>query len=156
MYLKVAAFPAVVIVAIAAAGLYGPAEKVQTVTEIRIPEAHPEIAPPVNPPQEKVTELSPGGARKASFRTEKLKPVQAANKPAKIREPQRMPGKEFYAISYTGEDMTAGGRIMRVELNRSSLFALGINLPLENDVATVKADLLIGSDGVTRGVRVVE
>jgi len=64
---------------------------------------------------------------------------------------------DFYALSYTGDpaETDAGGRIVRVEMPRSSLFALGINLPLENDDGPIKADLLIGRDGSTKGIRLV-
>jgi hypothetical protein len=65
---------------------------------------------------------------------------------------------DFYAVSYAGDphETERGGRIVRVDIPRSTLFAMGINVPLENESATVKADLLVGSDGVTRGIRVVE
>ena len=65
---------------------------------------------------------------------------------------------EFYAVSYAGDphETERGGRIVRVDIPRSTLFAMGVDLPLENETETVKADLLIGSDGVTRGIRVVE
>jgi hypothetical protein len=43
-----------------------------------------------------------------------------------------------------------------VDLPRSSLAAMGVVLPVENGPDTVKADLLISSDGVTRGVRFVK
>ncbi|HSK29649.1 MAG TPA: hypothetical protein VLA17_06765 [Candidatus Limnocylindria bacterium] len=65
---------------------------------------------------------------------------------------------EFYAVSYAGDphETERGGRIVRVDIPRSTLFAMGVDIPLENERETVKADLLIGNDGVTRGIRVVE
>ena len=65
---------------------------------------------------------------------------------------------EFYALSYAGDpnETERGGRIVRVDISRASLFAMGFDLPLENESETVRADLLVGSDGVTRAVRVVE
>jgi hypothetical protein len=65
---------------------------------------------------------------------------------------------DFYAVSYAGDphETERGGRIVRVDIPRSTLFAMGINVPLENESPTVKADLLVGSDGVTRAIRVVE
>jgi hypothetical protein len=73
-------------------------------------------------------------------------------KPDTFHEPE----DDFYAVSYTGDPSeTGGGRIIRVELPRSALFAMGVNIPLENDSPTVKADLLVGRDGVTRAVRVL-
>ncbi len=63
----------------------------------------------------------------------------------------------FIPVAYTGDPReTAGGHIVRVDMSRSSLFALGVNVPLENDSDTVKADLLVGADGVTRAIRVVK
>jgi hypothetical protein len=64
----------------------------------------------------------------------------------------------FYAVSYAGDphETERGGRIVRVDIPRSTLFAMGVDIPLENERDTVKADLLIGSDGVTRAIRVVE
>ena len=65
---------------------------------------------------------------------------------------------EFYALSYAGDpnETERGGRIVRVDIPRATLFAMGFDLPLENESETVKADLLIGSDGVARAVRVVK
>jgi hypothetical protein len=65
---------------------------------------------------------------------------------------------EFYALSYAGDpnETDRGGRIVRVDIPRATLFAMGFDLPLENESETVRADLLIGSDGVTRAVRVVK
>ena len=64
---------------------------------------------------------------------------------------------DFHALSYAGDpnETERGGRIVRVDVPRSTLFAMGFDVPLENEAETIKADLLIGSDGVTRGIRVV-
>lgn len=65
---------------------------------------------------------------------------------------------DFVAVTYVGEggESTRGGRVMRVDVPRATLFAMGFDVSLENDSPTVKADLLIGPDGVTRAVRLVE
>lgn len=65
---------------------------------------------------------------------------------------------QFVAVTYTGDggESARGGRVVRIDVPRSTLFAMGFNVPLENDSPTVKADLLIGPDGVTRAVRLVE
>ena len=66
----------------------------------------------------------------------------------------KQPTLEFHPIAFTGDpNDIAGGRVVRVELSRQALFAMGANIPLENGVENVKADLLIGPDGVTRAVR---
>lgn len=99
---------------------------------------------------------------RASYRPQRIErpTMQDASysnaKPASSR-PVPQSRDDFYAISYGGDKSeTAGGHIVRVEVPRASLFALGINVPLENDSETVKADLLVGPDGVTRAIRVVK
>ena len=79
------------------------------------------------------------------------RPKQSFTQPIRYQD-------SFYAVSYAGDphETERGSRIVRVDIPRSTLFAMGVNIPLENESTTVKADLLIGSDGVTRGIRVVE
>lgn len=70
---------------------------------------------------------------------------------------KKLPPIEFYPVTYAG-DITdvAGGRVVRVELSRQTLFSMGVNIPLENGIESLKADLLIGPDGVTRGIRLAK
>ncbi len=65
---------------------------------------------------------------------------------------------EFYPLTFTGgsNEIAPGAQIVRVELPRSSLFSMGVDLPDDNRTGTVKADLLISSDGVARGFRLVK
>jgi hypothetical protein len=65
---------------------------------------------------------------------------------------------EFYALAdlHPSEEATRNGRIVRVELSRASLVALGVNIPLDSETQFVKTDLLIGPDGVPRAIRLVE
>jgi len=65
---------------------------------------------------------------------------------------------EFYALAdlHPSEEATRNGRIVRVELPRASLVALGVNVPLDSDVQMIKTDLLVGPDGVPRAIRLVE
>jgi hypothetical protein len=62
---------------------------------------------------------------------------------------------EFQSVTYAGDHNEEGEQIGRVELPRASLYAMGIDVPVENDTVNIKADLLIGADGVMRAVRVV-
>jgi hypothetical protein len=84
---------------------------------------------------------------------EKAKPVQPKRRPAAVK-----PEREFYPINLAGnvEDTLPGGHVVRVDMPRSSLFAMGVDLPLENDSKFIKTDVLVGSDGVPRGIRFVE
>jgi hypothetical protein len=86
-----------------------------------------------------------------------------SNKPVMPRTPQPSSVEpeevgEFQAVTYTGKAAETGssGQIVRVRLPRSSLFAMGIELPVENQSTDkIKADLLIGEDGVMKAVRIV-
>lgn len=81
----------------------------------------------------------------------KTKQIRAKRLPRMEREEV----SDFYALTYA-DDADDGGQIVRVELPRSSLFAMGIDVPVENDTSKVKTDLLIGSDGVMKAVRFVK
>lgn len=99
----------------------------------------------------------PVASRDNSVRSERVAVRQVAN----IRHKQRVANSsqegEFYALSYAGDpnETDRGGRIIRVDMPRSALFAMGVNIPLENEAEVVKTDLLVGPDGVTRAIRVV-
>jgi len=115
-----------------------------------------DVARPVFPPQGiESSKLSAGRASNFEKNTEKTTAVMS-----NLRTPRPLvaePNAEFLAVAYTGDpqETAGGGRIIRVEMDRSALYALGIDLPLENGEDKIKADLLVGTDGVTRGVRIV-
>ena len=150
---------AVMIAAAIGLSLLSSQEKSVVNNEFQIPLQQADVARPLDPPQVDVGKLSQ--SRATNFETPRAEKVAVQNK----RTPslQALPDiefesdGEFYPVAYTGdiEEAATGGRVIRVDMNRSSLFALGVNLPLENDAETVKADLLVGRDGVTRAVRFV-
>lgn len=119
-------------------------------------EARPDTFPPLragsNPTSDRA---SIPNVSRPRFETMSAGLKSATPKPQ--RPEYRESDGDFYAISYEGDvaDASRGGRIVRVDMPRSSLFAMGVNVPLENDSETVKADLLVGPDGVTRAIRVV-
>lgn len=67
------------------------------------------------------------------------------------------PDGEFYALTYAGNPGEHGEdlRIVRAELSRAALFAMGVNLPIENESEKIKTDLLVGADGVAKAIRFV-
>jgi hypothetical protein len=139
-------------------------ESIETpVTYFQVPDVAPDIARPSVPPKPIVTKLSVGRAQNLDdleIKVEKAAYRRPTAGKANIRKAPILTASEaeFYPVAYTGDpaETAGGGRIIRVDLDRSSLFALGVNMPLENDHARVKADLLIGMDGVTRAIRLVE
>ena len=74
------------------------------------------------------------------------------------RKPKIETGAEnvFYPLTFARNSEEEDLRIIRAELSPSSLFALGVNLPVENETARIKADLLVGADGVARAIRFVK
>ena len=166
------AFAAVLCVGVL--GLYvqqEPAEvvsrKVQQTPALRPPQAGPEIAPQMavnepapEPVQDRLIDEPSAPAAPAVERT-----VFRQQRPAAVAQPQRASAglensdePEFFPVTYTGDngESARGGRVIRVDVSRATLFAMGINVPLENESPTVKADLLVGPDGSTRAIRLVE
>jgi hypothetical protein len=127
----------------------------------QVPDAVPEkVAGLEVPPQPNTGKLSASPATKAD--KDEPRYEQAI---VRTSGPRRRPVTDivatennFYPVSYAGDPLetAGGGQVIRVEMKRSSLFALGVDLPLENDDTVVKADLIIGRDGVTRAVRLVD
>jgi len=85
-----------------------------------------------------------------------VRPSAPATKRPVIRERiDRDEAADFYALTYDNNE-DADMRLIRAELPRSSLIALGLNVHLENGNDKVKTDLLVGTDGVPRAIRIVK
>ncbi|HEX8287650.1 MAG TPA: hypothetical protein VF556_06645 [Pyrinomonadaceae bacterium] len=94
---------------------------------------------------EKINFKTPGPARKPKI-IKKQTPVEA-----------KEPNREFYALAHGAPiEANEGLQIIRAELPRSSVFALGVNIPIENESEKIKTDLLVGADGVARAIRFVD
>lgn len=138
-------------------------KEVSHVIEVQAPAEMPATVRPANLPPLRAGS-NPTSGRTAHYEaepasTERTVVKTVYNKPSTKREPSidesDMP--EFIPVAYAGDPReTAGAHIVRVDMPRSSLFALGINVPLENDSDTVRADVLVGADGVTRAIRVLK
>jgi hypothetical protein len=130
---------------------------------ISVPGTSPDTAVPrpASPPQgetEVKNKLPAGGgdqriimADSKTYAPTIKRPMQPPLKPTASDD-----NGDFYPISYGGNDTLAGGRIVRVDLPKAQAFAMGIHVPLENDSDTVKADVIVGPDGVPRAVRLVK
>jgi hypothetical protein len=107
-----------------------------------------------DPAQPKITVYRP--AYKAEPGTAKVNYRKKAGTRESVRYESDSEG-EFYPLTFTGSNEIApGAQIVRVELPRSSLFSMGVDLPDDDRTGMVKADLLISSDGVARGFRLVK
>ena len=141
-------------------------------------DVQPDIAYVVEPPDEVVVETSPqslpaaepapSAPNETKPRTLDRQPVSVTAKVFRRKETKRAaePKKqekavdlgEFYALAHVpnAPDAALDAQVIRVEVPRASLVALGINLPLDNGRENVKTDLLVGADGVPRAIRLVE
>ncbi len=64
---------------------------------------------------------------------------------------------EYLPLTYLARSTAIdSGTIVRVELSRAALASLGLSLNLEGTGALVKADVVIGDDGVAQAIRVVQ
>ncbi|MGI8470542.1 MAG: hypothetical protein ACR2N3_19055 [Pyrinomonadaceae bacterium] len=67
--------------------------------------------------------------------------------------------KVFYSLVFPGNPAVETGerQIVRTELSRAALFALGVNVTAGNDDnRKFKTDLIVGADGVPQAIRFVE
>lgn len=79
----------------------------------------------------------------------------------KVLPPPRLKSVEdenvFQPLIFAGNFNEQDSReIVRVELSRDGLAALGVNLPAANEDEKFKTDLLIGSDGLPQAFRFVK
>lgn len=159
------------VVCVGVFGLYIQQRPAEIVSKgIQLPAVQPETARPDITPQVMVKGFTQGRAKDQVISSPAVVEPAAAERavyhqPRAVApiQPQRANSKdtaeaEFYPVTYTGDngESARGGRVIRVDVSRSTLFAMGVNVPLENESETVKADLLVGPDGVTRAIRLVE
>src|SRR5207248_5086866 len=62
---------------------------------------------------------------------------------------------DFLPLTYGGLSQMDGGQVVRVEVPRSALQSLGLPINVERAGERVKADVLVGNDGVARAIRFV-
>ncbi len=126
--------------------------KPPVVYQVAADENRQEFKTPVTMTAPASAEVARPTVTKVAYRQES-KPTQPKRKSVPVTLE-----REFYPINLAGnvEDALRGGHVVRVDMPRSSLFAMGVDLPLENDAKFIKTDVLVGSDGVPRGIRFVE
>ena len=63
----------------------------------------------------------------------------------------------FMPIGYAGPiNLQDGGQLVRVELPRSAMLSMGLPVNMDRYTERVKADVLLGSDGLARAIRFVQ
>lgn len=95
----------------------------------------------------------------ASYRKEPARAQKAVThrtSPRNTEAPVFEAEGDFYPVAGTPGGMPQDGHVVRAEIPRSSLVAMGADLLIEGSNEKIKADLLVGSDGVVRGIRIVK
>lgn len=135
--------------------------------EISSPAKPLEIPPPEARAEEKQSEFVKADFRESIkrrpqiFTGERVKARNAQINPVsqrKSKSKQTLPPVEFYALGSASNTVQPGEelKVVRTELSRAELFALGVNLSIENGPEKIKTDMLVGRDGVARAFRIVE
>jgi hypothetical protein len=64
---------------------------------------------------------------------------------------------EYFPLTYLASATAMeSGTVMRIQLSRSALISLGLPLNIERTDKLIKADLVVGDDGVARAIRLVQ
>ncbi len=63
---------------------------------------------------------------------------------------------DFIPVTYGNSGLEAGSQIVRIELPRSTLANFGLPMNMDRADHPVKADVLVGLDGVARAIRFVQ
>lgn len=134
----------------------------QQASETNVPETKTQFAPPENPVEigkNEKTINERASVRQADLTAEKSKPQNRIRKTKTQKHLQTQTAEgEFYMLAIAGnwEADAENLRIVRAELSRAELFALGVNLPVENETQKIKTDLLVGANGVPKAIRFIE
>lgn len=134
------------------------AKSTQSAPAVENPSVHFKVT---DPPSDTVTVADPEVRQPVQHMVEKAmdyRPVVQEKRVPIRTQPQVEEQPRFYALAGLRQSDVAvdGSRIIRVELPRASLVALGVNIPLDSDKQLIKTDLLVGPDGVPRAIRLVE
>ncbi|MBS1806750.1 MAG: hypothetical protein JST84_00995 [Acidobacteria bacterium] len=86
---------------------------------------------------------------------QKTAPVRG-RRPAQPRQRQVEVTSDFIPLIYVADSGSVGGHLIRIEVTPSTLASLGFPLPSASDKKWVKADVMLGDDGLARAIRFVE
>ncbi|HKQ75220.1 MAG TPA: hypothetical protein VJ810_16095 [Blastocatellia bacterium] len=129
-----------------------------------VKERSPAPQPSVNH-EERVVVLKDKGASE-SPRGSRLSQARRGNRP-RLNKPFIRDGitsyaggneytTEFFSLSYIDDDTPLeSGEVIRVQMPRSALITFGLPVNIERVDVPVKADLLLGEDGLARAIRFV-
>ena len=126
-----------------------PPVEIPTIKPIETPEA-----PPVNRPSNRPAGTSEAAINRRPFRsvTQREKARQGTSETV-----AQNTSSEYLPLTYlaTATAMDTG-TVVRVRLSRAALVSLGIPVNIESQSDSVRADIVVGDDGVARAIRLVQ
>jgi hypothetical protein len=157
LYVAAAAAAVVVIVAMLAL-LVSRTQKSQQPVEQKavdvLPRPAEERAPALEPaPEQKVAAAHPERRSKRATR-----PQNASRSADHLNQPAAPTEIATEFIPLMNRETLAemdGGQVMRVELPRSALMSFGLPMDMERATERIKADVVVGNDGLARAIRFV-
>ena len=95
-----------------------------------------------------------GSTRSIRHRTERESLPAAAARSPKLLNTEIT--TDFFPVTYDGAaNLDAGGQIVRVELPRTTMASFGLPVNMERADEKIKADVLLGVDGLAHAIRLV-
>jgi hypothetical protein len=115
---------------------------------------HPIPQNPKGKPPEALTKAQPAGGIDSS------KAVRPSGKQSRRRTPRVKEraddAGEFFPLTFVAKSgPTEFVQTVRVEISRSMLLSMGLPVNLDRGEGLIKADIIIGEDGVARAVRII-
>jgi hypothetical protein len=84
------------------------------------------------------------------------KPLRASRRRPRTQDHTEV-ATEFIPLTYiAGPASTDSGHVVRINVSRSALIAMGVPMNVERAGESVKADVFIGDDGLARAIRFVQ
>lgn len=125
--------------------------------------APPSVAPPLSVAPAAVTsQTASGPGARTERRPRAVRRETPAPRPPFIRDEMTLYGEgaevatDFMPLAYSERPTPMeSGQLIRVQMPRSALANFGLPVNIERADTTVKADLLVGEDGLARAIRFV-
>lgn len=136
-----------------------PEPQQQAIETTPAPEAAP-VAPEQKSPEKKDSVTTAKPRRNVENHTAAVKPRRAAPRAGTVNAKDAAGDYEittdFIPLTHRGSlAELEGGQVLRVELPRSSLASFGLPVNLERAGERIKADVVVGNDGMARAIRFV-
>lgn len=111
--------------------------------------------PPILPSPDAESVIAKLGTTPALHTAPKAAPTRT-RRAAPPRQQKEDVTSDFIPLTYVADAASAGGHLIRIEVTPATLASLGFPLPSASNKEWVKADVMLGDDGLARAIRFVE